>query len=188
MRGVCALCLLALLLLGTFGPQVAAREAGFAADDVPAAPTVGYPVRLRIPKIGVDANVERVGLAADGAMDVPKDPDDVAWFESGVRPGEQGNAAIDGHVDSCCAPAVFWDLRKLVAGDEIIVVGDDNIERHFVVRGWETYPDTAAPLDRIFGPSFAPHLNLITCDQNSAFDRARGSYDGNLVVYADLAP
>src|SRR5947209_11124825 len=87
-------------------------------------PPVGLPVRLRIPAIEVDAEVEQVGLTPDEAMDVPRDPHHVAWYNLGPRPGEWGNAVIDGHVDyHGIGPVVFWRLHELQAGDELIVVG-----------------------------------------------------------------
>ena len=88
-------------------------------------PRPGVPVRLKIPSIKVDAAVEHVGLTADGAMDVPKDYDNTAWYRLGPRPGEPGNAAIAGHVDSSKknGRAVFWDLTKLKPGDEVFVAG-----------------------------------------------------------------
>lgn len=150
------------------------------------APPVGLPVRLMIPAIKVDTTIEHVGLTADGAMDVPKDYDNVAWYNLGSKPGEPGNAAIAGHVDSKTGPAIFWNLRKLKPGDEIIVVGSDGIERRFVVRQAKTYKRADAPLDQIFGPTTGAHLNLITCD--GTFDRTRQEYDSNLVIYADAAP
>ncbi len=154
----------------------------------PLPPRAGTPVRVRIPVIGVDAAVEQVATTPDGAMDVPKDFANTAWYTPNPRPGELGNAVIAGHVDSASGTAVFWDLRKLHAGDEIRVVGDDNVERRFVVRGWETYAYNSFPLDRVFGTTSDAHLNLITCDQNSGFNSNTKEYAGNLVVYADYAP
>ncbi len=147
---------------------------------------LGAPVRVQIPAIGVDAAVEEVGLTPDGAMDVPKAYANTAWYTLGPRPGEPGNAVIAGHVDSQTGPAVFWELRQLAPGDAIIVVGDDAVERTFVVTAVEVYPRTEAPLRRIFGPTPGAHLNLITCD--GVFDQQRREYDKNLVVYADYAP
>jgi hypothetical protein len=63
----------------------------------------GLPVRLKIPSIGVDARIKPVGLTADGAMDVPAGPADVAWFDLGPRPGEIGSAVVAGH---------YWGWNK----------------------------------------------------------------------------
>ena len=147
---------------------------------------IGTPVRFKIPTIKVDAEVEHVGLTPDGAMDVPKNYDNVAWYSPGPKPGEPGNATIAGHVDSKRGEAVFWNLRKLKPGDEVYVVGSDGVERRFVVTLLEFYKRTDAPLQRIFGAADGRHLNLITCA--GVFDRGRQEYDSVLVVYTDLAP
>ncbi len=150
-------------------------------------PRAGLPVKLKIPKIKVDANIEYVGLAADGAMDVPKNYDNTAWYQLGPRPGERGNAAIAGHVDSKTGKAVFWDLSKLKPGDEIFVDCEDGVERKFVVKEIASYKRADAPLDRIFGASTHTSLNLITCDPTSTFNRTTNEYAANVVVYTELA-
>lgn len=149
---------------------------------------VGMPTRLRIPKIRVNAPVERVGKDKTGAMDVPKDYDNTGWYELGPRPGERGNAVVAGHVDSTTGLAVFWELRLLKTGDEIFVVGDDNRERRFVVTASVRYRYEEVPVGRIFGAASGTHLNLITCDAQSDFDETRLEYAGTLVVYADMVP
>ncbi|HEY8600311.1 MAG TPA: class F sortase [Thermomicrobiales bacterium] len=151
-------------------------------------PRAGQPIRVKIPVIRVDAAVEYVGLTPEGAMDVPKDYSKTAWYEPGPRPGEPGNAAIAGHVDSKTGKAVFWDLHLLKAGDEIFVLGDDGVERRFVVSGVQSYGRTDAPLQQIFGPTSERHLNIITCDSSSNFDRTKGEYAANIVVYTTYTP
>ena len=147
---------------------------------------IGVPARLKIPAIKVDTAVEHVALDADGVMETPQDYASVAWYRLGSKPGEVGNAAISGHVDSKRGAAVFWDLRKLKPGDEVYVVGSDGVERRFVVTNMEFYKRPNEPLERIFGPAPAAHLNLFTCA--GIFDRASQAYDSVLVVYTELAP
>src|SRR3989344_283531 len=82
----------------------------------------GIPVRLKIPSINVDANIEHVGTTPDGAMDVPKEPEDVAWFNLGPRPGETGSSVIAGHSGyKDNKPAIFDNLDKLQKGEKIYV-------------------------------------------------------------------
>lgn len=152
----------------------------------PAVPRAGQPVRVQIPSIKVDAAIEYVGLTPEGNMDTPKNYDNTAWYEPGARPGDVGNAAIAGHVDSKTGKAVFWDLAKLKAGDEIFVVGDDGVTRRFVVAGVDSYGRSAAPLQQIFGPTSERHLNIITCDSTTPF--TNGQYAANVVVYTNYAP
>lgn len=147
-------------------------------------PVAGVPVRIVIPRLKIDADVEHVGLAPDGSMDVPQRFDTVGWYKLGARPGELGNAVLAGHLDSKTGPAIFWRLKELQPGDEIIVTGDDGKDRHFVVRELENYPYDRAPLERIFGPTESVGLNLITCI--GTFDRRAQNYDQRLVVYTTL--
>lgn len=150
-------------------------------------PRAGLPSRIAIPTIGLNAAVERVGLLPDNSPGTPQDYANTAWFEGSARPGEVGNAVINGHVDSTRGPAVFFNLPKLKANDYVYVTGDDGVERTFVVRGVERYGPYDAPLERIFGPrTDGTFLNLITCDNATAFDRRTASYTGYVTVYTEL--
>ncbi len=149
---------------------------------------VGMPMRIRIPAINVNTLVERVGKDETGAMALPKSYDNTAWYELGPRPGELGNSVIAGHVDSTTTIAIFWNLRKLVPGDEIVVTGEDNVERKFRVTALERYPYDEVPISRVFGNADGTHLNIITCDAQSAFNPGRLEYAGNIVVYTDMVP
>jgi sortase (surface protein transpeptidase) len=149
------------------------------------APVVEAPLYLRIPALGVDASVEWVSVDNEGRMDVPTNYDDVAWYERGPRPGMPGNAVIAGHLDSASGPAVFYRLENLQPGDEVFVTTYSGDELRFVVVRTEAFDANDAPLERIFGSGFAPHLNLITCEGN--FSRSSGQYDQRLVVFTVLA-
>lgn len=143
-------------------------------------------MRILIPRIGVDATIEPVGVDADGNMDVPSDPWNTAWFAPGTRPGQLGNAAIAGHVDyRGIGPVVFWDLNQLAPGDEVLIVTDNGLTLRFVVLGAANYSPSNAPLVEIFGPAGTPNLNLITCA--GSFNRTTGQYDQRLVVYTTYA-
>ena len=146
----------------------------------PTAP-LPLPVRLVIPAIHVDAAVEQVGNASDGAMDVPVEWADVGWYGLGFRPGDLGSAVIDGHLDSTTAPAVFWDLGRLQVGDQLQVWNDDGSLLSFAVVSKGLYAFDNAPMLQIFGPADVPGLNLVTC--NGTFDWASRNYDKRLVVY-----
>jgi sortase (surface protein transpeptidase) len=96
-----------------------------------------------------------------------------------------GPAVIAGHVDSRTGPAVFYRLRDLRPGDQIRVVRADGSHVRFVVEGAGSHPKDGFPTGAVFGPVPGAALRLITCAGD--FDRARGSYRDNLVVFARLA-
>lgn len=145
----------------------------------------GIPQRLIINKIGVDTNIESVAEDTQGRMAVPKEVNNVGWYQLGFRPGEMGNAVIDGHLDSPTAPAVFYNLTSLTPGDEITVVDGQGEQRKFIVTGIKYYPFDLLPLQEIFGPADKPHLNLITC--TGIWDSINKNYSQRVVVYSEIS-
>ena len=142
------------------------------------------PARLKIPAIGVDAAIESVGQTSAGAMDVPRNVKNVAWYNLGAVPGTPGNSVISGHYDDTKGPAVFYKLGKLKAGDRVVVVGGDQVERTFAVISVETHPYNKSPITRIFGFDLETDLNLITC--GGRFNKATRNYSQRTVVYTRL--
>ncbi|GLV57963.1 hypothetical protein KDH_47970 [Dictyobacter sp. S3.2.2.5] len=130
-------------------------------------PVIATPIHIRIPAISVDANVEPVSILSNSDLDTPhQDPwDSTGWYKDGPAPGQMGSAVIDGHVDRPGGgPAVFWNLRNLNAGDQVIVTTSDNHQLIFHVTARVAYPVHEAPLQNIFGDNSGRYLNLITCD------------------------
>jgi sortase (surface protein transpeptidase) len=148
---------------------------------------IGLPQRLLIPSIGVDAMIESVLVTDMHDLQVPQvQPfDDVGWYARGPRPGERGNAAIDGHLDrSDGSPAVFWNLKQLQPGAQIIVEDAAGQRYTFHVDRVERFSPYDVPPSDIFGPSQDTHLNLITCA--GTWIPAQHQTNQRLVVYATL--
>jgi Sortase domain len=174
---------------GSFdAPGTPPRPSGFEVGGLPervAAPgATSEPMRLEIPAIGVGTPLLRLGLDADGAMQVPGDFARAGWFAEGPAPGQVGPSVIAGHVDSRTGPAVFYRLRDLRPGDPVLVERADGSRLRFLVERSGSYPKAAFPTRDVFGPVPVAALRLITC--GGEFDRARGSYRENLVVFARL--
>jgi sortase (surface protein transpeptidase) len=142
------------------------------------------PVRLRIPRISVDAPVGEYGIDLEtGQMDVPANVSEVGWYRFGPKPGETGSAVLAAHVDlEGYGPGVFFDLEVLEPGDRIEIVYADDTRRTFEVETRATYLKDGLPLDVIFSREGPPALTLITCGGD--FNSSISSYDSNVVVYA----
>lgn len=193
-RTACVLA--AVVLLTTSGCSSAPAPAPVATSTATPAPTTSAPpvaadapvsasapVRVSIAAIGLDEPLIDLGIADDGAMDVPVDYDQVGWFTGGGRPGGTGPTVIAAHVDSPTGPAVFQELSALVAGD-LVEVEDAAGETHvYRVTEAADYPKTAFPTARVFGATTRDELRLITC--GGVFDRDSGHYVDNRVVYAE---
>jgi sortase (surface protein transpeptidase) len=162
-------------------PRTSSQDTLAAAQAIvaPASP----PVRLLIPAIGVNSQVEALGLDTQGRMATPSRSDRVGWYSPGSAPGDVGNAVIDGHLDWTDGPAVFWRLGRLKRGDELVVVRADGSQARFAVQSSATTPYDAST-DALFTRSGPPALTLITCA--GAWDRQRGTYLQRLVVRAAL--
>ncbi|GAB1516551.1 sortase domain-containing protein [Actinophytocola sp. KF-1] len=172
----------ALVIVGTQLRDVSVAATDPAATTPPPPADPGDPLRITIPAIDVDAALVPVGLKDDGAMQTP-DFGLAAWYSPGPRPGEQGPAVVVAHVDSKAnGPDVFYRLRELAAGDEVVVHYRTSAVT-FVVTGKEQAPKTALPANKIWNGATTPVLRLITC--GGAFDRAARSYLDNVIVYAD---
>ena len=146
------------------------------------------PVRLIIPAIAINAPVEGVGTKPNADLATPaQNPwQDVGWYNLGPHPGERGSAVIDGHLDRPGGfPAVFWHLRDLHVGDEVLVKNTSGKAIRFQVTRIELYPPQDAPIQDIFGNWGGTYLNLITC----AGDWIPSQHQTNLrlVVYTSLA-
>jgi len=144
----------------------------------------GLPLRLKIPVIDVDAQVEYVGLTPSGAMDVPKDSDSVAWFELGPRPGNTGSAVIAGHSGVWLngRETVFNDAKKLRAGDKLFVEDDRGATISFVVRENRSFQPEADASSVFSSNDGKSHLNLITCEN---WDQTSKTYTARLVIFTD---
>ncbi|MFA6995220.1 MAG: class F sortase [Patescibacteria group bacterium] len=143
------------------------------------------PIRLKISKINLDAAIESVGMTSEGAMSVPKNHANVAWFNLGPRPGEKGSAVIDGHFGwwKNNRPTVFNNLYKLRKGDKIYIRDAEGIMITFVVREFKIYDPQADAVDVFTSADGKSHLNLITCE--GAWDKISQSYSKRLIVFAD---
>ena len=103
-------------------PLAGRGTAGWAEMVAASKGTHARPVRLIIPKIGLNAAIEDVGLTADDAMAAPSGPDTVGWYELGPRPGNKGSAVMDGHSGYADGRAAAFDeLPKLGKGDRLYV-------------------------------------------------------------------
>ncbi len=139
------------------------------AYETPAKPSYAFtedlpPARILIPSLGINANVQKVGLASNGSMDVAHSYSDVGWYEYGTYPGAPGNAVIEGHLDTKISPyAVFYNLKLLKPGDEVDVIDTAGRRSVFEVTGDESIPYDAQTSE-IFAPAQNSYLNLVTCD------------------------
>ena len=145
-------------------------------------PAAAAPRSVEIDALGLDERLISLGLEADGSLEVPDDPDRVGWFSGGGRPGGPGPTVLAGHVDSETGPAVFSRLVELEPGDTIVVQSEDGPATTYAVERIRRVSQDDFPTADVFGSTPEDELRLITC--TGTYDRARGGYEQNLVVFA----
>ena len=145
----------------------------------------GLPINIKIPKIKVNANLESVGLNARGEVDVPRGPNNAAWFNLGPQPGDKGNAVLVGHygIWKNGTPTVFNNLSKLRQGDKISIKDKAGVTITFIVRELKVYSLSADATAVFIANDDQAHLNLITCE--GTWNKVSKSYANRLVVFAD---
>lgn len=142
-------------------------------------------LRLRVPTLGVDSDAQPLATDAKGELEVPSTAQGIGWYRAGPLPGDVGAAVFAGHVDLNGRQGVFSRLSTMRPGQEIDTVRPDGTPVRFVVTRVEQHPKSAFPTDAVYRPTDSPELRLITC--GGSFDRGRGSYRDNIVVFARLA-
>lgn len=161
----------------------------------PAAPKVvgptlpsSNPVAIDIPAINVTSNLQDLGLAATGSIQVPQPGpayNEAAWYDDSPTPGTVGPSVIEGHIDSAATgPSVFFNLGALKPGDPVQVTLADGVVAVFTVTGVREYPKSSFPTAAVYGNTDFAALRLITC--GGAFDYTTGHYLSNTVVFASL--
>lgn len=157
-------------------PDIAAPPGAEAAASAPA--------RIVIPRIGVDAPVTVKGIDADGVMEPPDEPEEVAWYSFTARPGAGSNAVFSAHVDyRDYGPAAFARLDDLRKDDLVEVrLADGSLHRYRVILS-RVYQAETAPSQDIVGPTSREVVTLITCSGD--FDEVSRQYSHRLMVRAE---
>jgi hypothetical protein len=155
----------------------------------PAAANPSAPAQITIEKAGIDAEIETREIV-NGVMDNPSGPWVVAWYRQTATLGELGNVVLAGHVDYWnVGPSVFFNLRDLVPGDMMTLIGEDGREYTYAMEWAETFDLealTSGGLQDVVGPTDVPSVTLITCGGD--FDYVNGEYLSRTVVRGVLVP
>lgn len=165
----------------TPSPAPSAAPAATPSPAAAAVPPDGvHPARLVIPKLTVDAKVENKGIDKQNQMEVPDDPNDVAWYTFTSLPGGGSNAVFAGHLDWTTGPAVFQKLKDLQPGDAVQVKDPNGATVTYKVTESHDYSADTAPVAQIIGKTPKDTVTLITC--SGSFSRSRQAYTNRLIV------
>ena len=149
------------------------------------APYDGEPVIMRIPRLGVEAPIEAIGIIEGrNQLDVPA-PRNVGWYDVYDKPGFGTSSLYSAHKDY--HPDIrgpFYALTELEAGDRIVVVMDDGREYVYEVFFQRRYATGDMPMRDLISPERAedPELRRPASEEWITMYTCGGefvSYDGN---------
>jgi LPXTG-site transpeptidase (sortase) family protein len=132
--------------------------------------------RVRVPAIGLDAEVRAVGYTFEqGQLQYDTPRHEAGQYVGSAAPGEVGNTIIAGHVATRGGNAVFQHLPDVSVGDVVEVERGVELYRYQVTELRVVAPDQI----QVMAATSDATLTLITCfpDRN---------YEDRLVVIARL--
>ena len=145
------------------------------------------PKYIAIPAIGIsNTPVVKLGLMSSGAIATPDNIYETGWYEGSSLPGQSGAMFIYGHVSSWTADGIFFNLKKLVDGDKVLITTGNNIEYDYQVVSSKVYPYNAVNMQQVLSPvnMGVPGLNLMTC--TGQVIKGTSEFNERLVVYTSL--
>lgn len=143
-------------------------------------PYDGDIARFIIPKFGVDAPVESLGVDSTNTMETPvHETTDVGWYHLWTRPGWNGNAVFSAHIYWESVPGPFNKLAQMVDGDQVQIKMNNGAVYTYKVISTNTYSLATIDMGAIITPKNQPAgtqwITMITC----AGGTASNGYDYN---------
>ena len=145
------------------------------------------PKYISIPSISTgNLRIFGLGLLADSTIAAPGNIYDTGWYKGSAQPGQGGAMFLYGHVSSWQARGAFYDLHKMVPGQDIIVTRGDNARFTYRVVATKTYAYDAVNMKKVLAPidAIKPGLNLMTCA--GRIIKGTNDFDKRYVVFASL--
>jgi len=142
---------------------------------------------IRIPSIGVYARIKSLGVTREGAVDAPRNLNDVGWYDGSARPGNsRGSSLLLGHVSGWTADGVFKKISKLAPGTMFEVEKGNGTKVKYQVTRSESIPLDSLDMGKILTPDVEGEhdLKLMTC--SGKYNRSSEEYEERLVVYAKV--
>jgi LPXTG-site transpeptidase (sortase) family protein len=142
------------------------------------------PRYIRISKLGVFARVSSQGLDKSGALKAPSNVFNAGWYDQSAKPGQPGAMLLDGHVSGPTQRGVFFNLKKLTAGDTLEIERGDGQKFNYTVVQSQTYDASNTDMQKAMNPIVKgkPGINLITCA--GKYDPKTKEYPQRIIVFA----
>ena len=141
---------------------------------------------ISISRVQLSGALVSIGLDQTGSLAPPADPHVAGWYNGGSKPSGVGETVIVGTLDFKGETGVFWELRQVIVGDEIVIRSkSDSVHSiaTFLVTEVTLYRKSDFPTARLYANLSYEGIALVT---DGGPNQSNSAYLGNEVVYAQL--
>jgi len=138
------------------------------------------PVRMRIPALSLDYEIQGTGADASGTMQIVPAREITSWFTLSAIPGNRGNAILGGHNTWRGTHSRLFTLDALDIGDEMEIEYADGTSLKFFMESVFVYPLKTAPAHLIMDVRGEARVTLITC--KGPYNSSIGTSDNRIVA------
>lgn len=145
------------------------------------------PKYIIIPSLNIsDTRIVKLGLTSGGQIASPDNIYDTGWYQNSALPGQKGAMFIYGHVSSWTANGIFYNLKKLIPGDKVLIVTGNNKFYTYQVVTSKVYPYNNVNMQQVLSPidPKVAGLNLMTC--TGQVIKNTSEFNQRLVVFTKL--
>jgi sortase A len=176
-------------------PQIRSVDVNIAPSSIKPAPkTIAtysvpptYPKYIAIPAIAIsNTPIIELGLLKSGAIATPDTIYETGWYKASSKPGQSGAMFIYGHVSSWTADGIFYNLKKLTPGNQVLITRGDNKTFTYQVVSTKIYQSNNVDMQQVLTPvnPGLPGLNLMTC--TGKVIKGTSEFTERLVVFTSL--
>lgn len=142
------------------------------------------PVQVVVDALDVDMEIEALGVAADGTMELPETGLRAGWYRYGSAPSSPGGVTLlAAHADTrSTGLGPFARLVDAEIGSAVAVTDESGEVFTYTVTETAQVAKSEIGLDDLFSREGPRRLVLVTC--GGVFDRSTGHYVDNVVVTA----
>lgn len=150
-----------------------------------------YPKTIEIPTLNIRARVMPMGLNDDKTIQAPTNINDAGWYTGSAKPGvKNGSLAsfIDGHDIGRIGKGIFYKLKDIKVGDEIIITKGNGDKLTYRVAKTEIVALNDIDMNKALTSVDVskPGLNLMTCDGAVVEQDGKVTQSHRLIVYSVL--
>ena len=145
------------------------------------------PKYIIIPYLNItNTRIVKLGLTSSGQIASPDNIYDTGWYQNSALPGQKGAMFIFGHVSSWTANGIFYNLKKLIPGDKVLIVTGNNKVYTYQVVTSKVYPYNNVNMQQVLSPidPKVAGLNLMTC--TGQVIKNTSEFNQRLVVFTKL--